>query len=231
MIYSLPIFIQQGRNTKFYELFILGRSAPQMYYIPIIYVPVVIMITLTKKIYYSPLNLGISIVFWTVFQLSGILKGTSFQNLGFVFVYALIGAIFNYVDKIDKYKKHIIIVCFIVPLLYFLYKFIKITQLNNFVVLQNYYDYFQIQMLAYTLVIFELFYFTKKSFFVLNFIGKKSTVIFFQHWLLYIFLYNICQPYAVKSGMFFYLILVILIIICTYIPALVDSVIVKKNLG
>ena len=138
---------------------------------------------------------------------------------------------FNYVDSIDNIKQRIIMICLVVPLLYFIYKFIKITHLNNFTLLQNYYDYFQIQMIAYSLVVFGMFCFTKKSFRVLNFIGKRSTVIFFQHWILYIFLYHIWQPYAVKSGMFFYPLLVLMFIACTYIPALVNSIVMKNNLG
>lgn len=231
MVYSLPIFIQQDGNINFYSLFILGKSAPQMYYIPTIYIPVVIMIILTKKIYYSHISLGISIIFWTIFQLSGILNETSIQNLGFIFVYALIGAMFNYVDKIDKNKQRIISMCLAIPFLYFVYKFIKITQLKNFTELQNYYDYFQIHMLAYTLVIFGLFYFTKKSFILLSYIGKRSTVIYFQHWMFYIFIYYILQSYAVESGIFFYAFLSIIYFLCAYIPAIIDSIITKKNLG
>ena len=85
MIYSLPMFMQQNGNINLYQLFILGKSAPQMYYIPLIYVPVVIMITLIKKIYYSPFNLGVSINILYCFTIKCCFKGYTFPKFRIYF--------------------------------------------------------------------------------------------------------------------------------------------------
>lgn len=228
LIYYLPTLIQQQGNIKFYSLLILGESAPPMYYIPTIYIPVVIMIMLTKKIFYSPIALGVSIICYAILQLSGLFNGTPYQNIGFTFIYALMGAMFNYISLINKDKQKYIFMLVTIPILYFVYTFFSITKFKHVIDLQYHYDYFQISILVYTLAIFGAFYFTKISFKLFNILGKNSMTIYYQHWIFYIYLYSIFHRYMVNSDIFFYIMLLLMTVSCSFIPIIMNVVIYKK---
>lgn len=226
LIYVLPSLSTITRENIL-ELFLLGKSAPHMYYIPTIYIPVVIMIILVKKARNSFKFIIVNLIFWTMFQISGILNGTAFENLGFIFIYALIGASLNYLKINDKNKK-IIKIFIILATIFSLCNFIYITKLKDFYVLQEHYSYFQISMAIYSVLIFILFLIKKNSIKALSFLGKYSMIVYFQHWMIYIYIYSIIQKRLVNSNFIFYILVCLITIFCAIVPILIDVLCNKK---
>lgn len=228
MVYALPINSLQNGQFSYFEIFVLGRSAPQMYYFPLIYIPVVIMLSCLKKIHYSPISLIAGIVVFGVIQVTGLLRNTFIPDMGFVFVYAFLGASFNYLENLNGGKKITLKVLLACALMYFVVNLVELIYKGGMLALEQHYTYYQIPILAFSISIFGLFYITKKSYKVLSYIGERSTVIYLQHWMFYIFIYGIWQRFAQDSGWLFYAQLSLIIVLVTYLPALFDSQIRKK---
>jgi surface polysaccharide O-acyltransferase-like enzyme len=224
MIYTLPINSIQSGQINYFELFVLGKSAPPMYYIPLIYIPVIICVSLLKKLYYSPITLILGIITFGAIQYFDLLEKTFFHDIGFIIVYALVGCLFNYFDITKRPTKVLLYIAigiagslYLIDLLLYIFN-------NGIIALQDKYGYYQLPTLLFSISLFGIFFATKKSFKFLSYLGQNSTIIFLAHWLFYVILYGVWLKISVAKGScLFYLEYLLMIFLVTYLPVYFNS--------
>lgn len=213
MVYAFPYHTGQ---ESFYQYFVLGKSAPHMYYIPLVYIPALLLISIIRKIYYSPYTLVIVFVLCVFVKLKGLLDGTDIPNLGSYMMYAVIGASFNYFDaeRIRWMGKAAAIgmIAFLIIIL---------MDMNQNTIMHTYDNvgYFHWKTVVYTVSIFAWFFFTmKQPTPLIKKISADSMIIYLVHYIVWVFLYAPLLILGRNSGVMFYLYLLITYAIVLFLP-------------
>ena len=196
-----------------------------MYYIPLIFLPIVCILSILRTIRHSPFTLLLTACIGMFLHYQNTISG-AMNHLGFVLIYASLGAAFNYLNPDNLKTKKIIVTLSSLSFLVFLFNLGEIlTSISSITELEFYSLYWRLPILAYSFSLFAWFFlfYHRNALPLLNHAGKNSLSIYFQHFLIYIYIYPLWARITLKHPELFYINLILLYLSVFLLPLIFSS--------